>query len=288
MSMQKKIDSDTLLQSRGVLDVEEGTHFIATLAGVPIHTEHVKTGSDTSRSVETGEERQWDDNPPVAIPQQRPDYELTAGSTVRITRSISKKAPGQPPGPGSIFEKVGEETFVGEVTSVHWIGKRQRGFVEEIDGSRRQSISYPPSNSMEIEVLELADAPERTDIRFGVPVDEVVRGKWDAGEWMPEDEIPEGAEIVAPTTPDEEFVYCEDRHGPVEHVAEWNGEGYTVDRVDRDYRPWEITATPEGEISTSLVTGNVHCPTSDWSKEEAVEAYRSEMKAVTDALRAAL
>jgi len=72
--------------------------------------------------------------------------QIKAGAKVKLTRDITRQHPDDPnPAPGSIFQKVGEETFVGRVThaSEHGI------FVKEIDGERRQS-----TKAKDVEVLE--------------------------------------------------------------------------------------------------------------------------------------
>jgi hypothetical protein len=72
--------------------------------------------------------------------------QIKAGAKVKLTRDITRQHPDDPnPAPGSIFQKVGEETFVGHVThaSEHGI------FVKELDGNRRQS-----TKAEDVELLE--------------------------------------------------------------------------------------------------------------------------------------
>jgi len=212
--------------------------------------------------------------------------ELTVGSVIRVTRSITKNAPDQPVKPGSIDTET--ETFVGEVTSVFWSGNRQRGIVEEIVGKRRQLISYPPLGGTNIKILKMAYAPDRRSFRFGVPVGDVVRGKWDASEWVSPGEVPEDGEVLTSTSFGSKLVYREGYHGPIEHIAEWNGEKYVVERADRKYHPWEIKGTLEGDVFTELFESDVLLPSLPWSGKNATEAYRSEMNAVARVLQNAL
>jgi len=72
--------------------------------------------------------------------------QIKAGAKVKLTRDITRQHPEDPnPAPGSIFQKVGEETFVGRVTHASEYGI----FVEEIDGDRHQN-----TKAKDVELLE--------------------------------------------------------------------------------------------------------------------------------------